>query len=740
MKKKFSDQLRVSGLGLLLLVVVALQAMGVRCYAQTTAHVTISNISARSSASGTNITVSAEGSLGGAQSWQDGEGYHVLVPGALLKGNIQTGSGIDVKQLGNGVEILVQVDPGAGVTTQASSNRLNINVDGKLNTRPIVLNDDGAERSGQLPDHSSDQNPGYESARTVGSSSAETGGSMQLAQAGNATPLGVEPEPGIDWFSVVFVESWIPGTVMILGLVVLVIAYRLRRKRFETEGWIRVVKESEAPDVDGALSSTGPAERRQVSSVKSNGTSQQPRSLARLAVETPAELYGAYRVDQEVGKLVLGQPHRMDVLSSRAPEDRRAIEASLLKVLNSMMADEHECRRARAALEEYGFVAQQSAALLLASDPYERTSAARLLGGMKSPAALPFLLESLYDSESIVRNQAVLSIGQLRLPSAIGALLDIARKHPDVPSTLLSRALSACSVEGLDFFDSPGSVSGLLTFGEDGPLRELTQLEPATEVEDLPQSSNDERLAQALGRLESDDAAERVEGIKSLTQFRVRTAVDALATVTRLAPEASLRAQAISSLAAINHESVFPAILIGMADESREVRAAAARSLSRLGFDRADAYVRVTDTHKSEQLLEVARACVKAGIAAQAINRLAGSDRRQTYEAFAVISLLAKATLTEPLLDAVMVHPNRDVRLSVIHLLGATCEPAVLEQLRRLPADELPEIVSNALGETIARMEAANPITGEPAGMPDGPFDFGEFEVEDSGLPAPGVA
>jgi len=33
---------------------------------------------------------------------------------------------------------------------------------------------------------------------------------------------------------------------------------------------------------------------------------------------TPA-LYGAYRVDQEVGKLVLGQAHRLDVLSSRAP-------------------------------------------------------------------------------------------------------------------------------------------------------------------------------------------------------------------------------------------------------------------------------------------------------------------------------------------------------------------------------------------------------------------------------------
>jgi len=46
--------------------------------------------------------------------------------------------------------------------------------------------------------------------------------------------------------------------------------------------------------------------------------------------------------------------------------------------------------RAREALEEYGFVARQCAALLLAADAFERTSAARSLGDIKSPAALPF--------------------------------------------------------------------------------------------------------------------------------------------------------------------------------------------------------------------------------------------------------------------------------------------------------------------------------------------------------------
>src|SRR5687768_16856080 len=75
-------------------------------------------------------------------------------------------------------------------------------------------------------------------------------------------------------------------------------------------------------------------------------------------------LFGSYRVDQEIGKLILGEPHRMDVLASRAPEDRRAMEVALIKALTSPNTSEEGRQRARQALEEYGFVARQSATLL----------------------------------------------------------------------------------------------------------------------------------------------------------------------------------------------------------------------------------------------------------------------------------------------------------------------------------------------------------------------------------------
>jgi len=462
-----------------------------------------------------------------------------------------------------------------------------------------------------------------------------------------------------------------------------------------------------------------------------SGSSHSP--VVRLPAD-PTSLYGAYRIDQEVGKLILGQAHRSDVLASRASDDRRAIEASLIKGVNSADFDESARRRAREALEEYGFVACQCAALLLAPDAFERTSAARMLGDIKSPAALPFLLEGLYDSESIVRNQAVVSIGELKIPSAIGALLDVARMHPDMPSALLSRTLSACSVEGLDFFDAV-SVPGLLGSGYN-IVEEIAHLEPASPIEELPEGSDDPELAQALVLLESASVEDRSSALKALVQFPVQSSVGAIALVARYDSEPAIRSQAISCMAAIDHESVFAEVLLGLSDQTREVRAAAARSLSRLSFDRANAYVRVIESGDEETINKVAKACIQAGIVSQHLDRLASSDRRQAYETFSLISLLAKAKMSESILDAISDHANIDVCLKAVHLLACTGEPEIFAQLRELAMkDGTREDVKTAVFEAIHRLDQSKPRieqTIDAELVPDEPTS----EVVDPGLSA----
>jgi HEAT repeat protein len=233
-------------------------------------------------------------------------------------------------------------------------------------------------------------------------------------------------------------------------------------------------------------------------------------------------------------------------------------------------------------------------------------------------------------------------------------------------------------------------------------------------VEDLPTGSDDESLMQALASLDSIDVVKRYEALKILTQFRVQSAVEAISRVARHDSEPNIRSMAISSLGSINHESVFPAVLIGMADDSREVRAAAARSLNRLSFDRADAYVRVIETGDDETIRNVAKACIQAGIVSQNLDRLSNSDHRQAYETFSLICLLDKAKMNEPILNAIADHPHIDVRLKAVHLLACTGQPETFDQLRELAVkDGMREDVKTALLEAIYRLDQARPKHAE---------------------------
>jgi HEAT repeat protein len=763
---------RAAGISLLLAVI------GIGPYLVSQAQssdgsITVAGVSTHASANGTVVSIAANGPLSKAQTWQDSEGYHVVVPSADAQNQLKVSRGVKVRQLDHSLEILVQTKPGASVTVQPSGNRLNLLVDGNLDQNSS--SDADKSRNGRAESASEKTDKAGEKGNSRSASSEEDESTGRTAKSpdeqasdsrvsqqasadqapastGQATSSSQNPQPAStpqqqrpqaaqgSVLASIFSGTTVLIVVGVGGLALFVLR---RRAANQAAGPVNEMGGEEfedyVDDVDheatNALARRDP--QRGPSSTSgtagSNGSSSQRKSLARMPVAAAAIVYGAYQVDQEVAKLVQGQPHKIDVVGSRAPDDRRAIEASLMKALTSPNADEDSRRRAREALEEYGFVARQSASLLQAADPYERTSAARMLGEVKCPASLPFLLEALYDHESIVRNQAVLSIGLLKLPSAIGALLDIARKHPDVPGSLLSNALNACSVEGLDFFDSPIPAPALLSAVDvEQSDHDFSKLEPACLVQELPEFSDDEKFSDALAKVESEDKNERREAIKALAQFPVRNSVEALARVARADSASNLRALAISGLASINHESVFPAVLIGMADESREVRAAAARSLSRLNVERSDAYVRVMEANDTEMMREVAEACIKAGIASQAIDRLSSSDRRYAYEALSLVSLLVKANVLAPLLDAIANHPQVDVRLSVLRFLAQMDQPSVLEGLRQLPTEGMPEEVKSALDETTSMIEAILSVDIEQVGEiePDHDNEVLAFSLE----------
>jgi HEAT repeat protein len=175
--------------------------------------------------------------------------------------------------------------------------------------------------------------------------------------------------------------------------------------------------------------------------------------------------------------------------------------------------------------------------------------------------------------------------------------------------------------------------------------------------------------------------------------------------------EPSVRAAAVASLGSIDHESVFAPVLIGLSDESRIVRAAAARTMTGLHFDRADAYVRVMETAEPDMLRQVAKACVSTGIAAQAVDRLASEDRRQAYEAFSLFSLLARAQESQPIIDVIESHRDDEVRLCAVRVLNMAGQSNVVPKLRELAAREsLSENVRTSVLEALYKLDQDQPL------------------------------
>jgi HEAT repeat protein len=764
--------------------------------------VNVTGVSARTNGSDAVVSIAADGPLTRAQTWQDGEGFHVVV----YKGQ---GSfrgvprGVKVRRVGESLELVVPVKPGGSVYVQPRFNNLDLVVSGGLHAGAAT--DEGrenqtaqaaraAERQQQREAASKSRaqaspvNQPKESVVVVRNEKPKenltpalpppnalkfsTPNGMQATAPNGANNVGAQPPVGAAVAPVnepasnqaqavtpaappasmqVQIQQPVGGSSMKQLLVVLAVCFsaglavfmfiflRSRRKTSadgakevvsretkETTTGATIELEREDPTVDKRKGERRKDARRAedkqslvLASAAATQSLEKPerKSSAPVHVNVPAVIFGAYQIEQEVEKLVSGQPHSIEVMASRAADDRRAIEASLIKALHSNALGQTERERARYALEEYGFVARHSAAVLLAPDAYERSSAARSLGAMRSRASLPFLLEALYDGEPIVCTEAVKSLGALGLPSAIGALLDMARRHPELPPALLGRALSACSVDCLNL--EAGADGDSFAYHEpaiDPFTGEIRGLEPVAEVEQLPEWMEDDSLADALERLDSADVEARVAAAQQLAQFQVQRSVAALTALAGGDRDAAVRAAAVTSLGNIGHESVFPSVLISMADEAREVRAAAARSLSRLSFDRADAYVRVLETADAETLRHLASACVGAGLAKQALSRLASEDRRQAYEAFSLLSLVAKGGQSDLILRVVEEDQDLSIRLAAARLLGLMGDAELDARLRRIALGaNAPEKLRTAILEAVYRGES-QAVAGEVVG------------------------
>lgn len=218
------------------------------------------------------------------------------------------------------------------------------------------------------------------------------------------------------------------------------------------------------------------------------------------------------------------------------------------------------------------------------------------------------------------------------------------------------------------------------------PINSFNGLAPARDFMPLP-LSNDPALLSAVEQINEEyeeDESVRELAVRILAAFRTSNAVDALYQVALYDLSSNLRSKAVSILTDFDHESVFEAIVLACADPTREVRAAAARGLFRLNFDRAGAWTRLSETGDNFRMSHAVRAAIESGIAQKSFDRLVHEDLKISYEAFCLVALMIRSGEDQEIFDTIRDHKDERVKFALLHVIKSIKDERSLNGLKDL--------------------------------------------------------
>jgi hypothetical protein len=242
------------------------------------------------------------------------------------------------------------------------------------------------------------------------------------------------------------------------------------------------------------------------------------------------------------------------------------------------------------------------------------------------------------------------------------------------------------------------------------PVHSFIQITEARAFDRLPMAHDPDLLSavdQAHDEYEEEEAFREI-AVKVLAKFKTRNSVEGLSQMALYDLSSNIRSKAVSTLTDFDHESVFETILLACADPTREVRAAAARGLFRLSFDRAEAWKRIIDTGDKFRMSMAAKAAIESNILSSSIDRLIHQDMKIAYEAFALVALAIKAGEIQPIIDAFRSSRDDRVRFAIIHVVAVVGEPDSIEALSALESEDLSPDVKERLKD-LAEIENAVP-------------------------------
>ncbi|MBX7060082.1 MAG: HEAT repeat domain-containing protein [Pyrinomonadaceae bacterium] len=218
------------------------------------------------------------------------------------------------------------------------------------------------------------------------------------------------------------------------------------------------------------------------------------------------------------------------------------------------------------------------------------------------------------------------------------------------------------------------------------PVHSFIQITEARPFDKLPVGYDPDLLSaidQAHDEFEEEETFREI-AVKVLAKFKTRNAVEGLSQMALYDLSANIRSKAVNALVEFDHEAVFETILLACADPTREVRAAAARGLFRLSFDRAEAWKRIINTEDKFRMSLAAKAAIESDILSKSVDRLVHQDMKIAYEAFALVALVLKAGEMQPLLDAFRNSKDDRIRMAILHVAAVVADPEAIDAFKVL--------------------------------------------------------
>ncbi|HUF04194.1 MAG TPA: hypothetical protein VMM38_08460 [Aridibacter sp.] len=222
------------------------------------------------------------------------------------------------------------------------------------------------------------------------------------------------------------------------------------------------------------------------------------------------------------------------------------------------------------------------------------------------------------------------------------------------------------------------------------PINRLDSLSSPRPFNALPEG-DEEELLKAIEESDVEfveDEQVREAALDALAGFRTRNSVEAIAQMATYDLSSSLRSKAVGILTDIDHESVFESVILSCADPTRGVRAAGAKALFKLSFNRTDAWLRLAECADQYRVSQAAKAAIEADFVGRSLERLVHKDIAYAGEALALLALLIKAGETDELLDFLLVGEKKDVKLALLRVFRIVGDAAAIEELRTLVVSE----------------------------------------------------